>query len=100
MNPPTTTETTATGAAIIAAPDTTAALTKGPRTLGEMALNASERFSGVALHSERGGVSLEITYPEFGAIVTEIARGLIALGIESGDRIAILGLDLRGLDPR
>ncbi len=91
MNPPTTTETTATGAAITAAPGTTAVLKEGPRTLGEMVLNAAERFSGVALHSERSGASVEITYPELGAIVTEIARGLIALGIESGDRVAILG---------
>ena len=94
MNPLTTTATTATtatGAAITAAPDTTAALKEGPRTLGEMALNASERFTGVALHSERGGRVSKSATPSSGRSSREIARGLIALGIESGDRVAILG---------
>jgi len=83
--------TTTTGAASIAAPASLAALAEGPRTLGEMVLNAAERFSGVALESQRGGTAVTVTYPELGTIVTEIARGLIALGIDAGDRIAILG---------
>jgi long-chain acyl-CoA synthetase len=33
-----------------------------------------------------------ISYPELGTLSTEIARGLIGLGIEAGDRVAILGL--------
>ena len=39
-----------------------------------------------------------ISYPELGDVVTEIARGLIALGIEPGDRVAILGSDLGRMD--
>jgi long-chain acyl-CoA synthetase len=55
-----------------------------------MALDASERHSGIALQSVRGGETIAITYPELGGIVTEIARGLVALGIELADRVAIL----------
>jgi long-chain acyl-CoA synthetase len=92
MNPATATPaTTTTGAASIAAPVSLTALAAGPRTLGEMVLNAAERFTGVALESQRDGGAVAITYPELGTIVTEIARGLIALGIEAGDRVAILG---------
>jgi len=57
-----------------------------------MVLDAAGRFGGVALEYPRGGETVRIGYPEFGAICSEIARGLIALGIEPGDRVAILGL--------
>jgi long-chain acyl-CoA synthetase len=63
----------------------------GPRTLGEMVLGATERYTGTALEYEKGGHRVRIAYPDFGTIVTEIARGLIALGIQQGDRVAILG---------
>jgi long-chain acyl-CoA synthetase len=63
----------------------------GPRTLGEMLLNATERFTGTALEYEKGGHRVQIAYPDLGTIVTEIARGLITLGIQKGDRVAILG---------
>ncbi len=63
-----------------------------PRTLSQMVLDAAERFRGVALQFPRAGRTIEIEYPELGRICTEIARGLIALGIEPGDRVAILGL--------
>ena len=61
-------------------------------TLGQMVLDAAARFGGVALQFPRGDQTGQITYPELGAICTEIARGLITLGIEPGDRVAILGL--------
>ena len=38
----------------------------GPRTLGEMVLDAAERYSGIALQSERGGTTVAISYPELG----------------------------------
>jgi long-subunit acyl-CoA synthetase (AMP-forming) len=38
-----------------------------------------------------GALSGHGLYPELGAIATEIACGLIALGIEAGDRVGILG---------
>jgi long-chain acyl-CoA synthetase len=63
-----------------------------PTTLGQMVLDAAGRFGGVALQFPRGGETVRISYPDFGSICTEIARGLIACGIEPGDRVAILGL--------
>ena len=64
----------------------------GPRTVGEMVLTAARRHAGVALQHNRGGATVYVSYPELGTISTEIARGLISLGIEAGDRVAILGL--------
>ena len=60
-------------------------------TLGQMILDAANRFEGVALEYRRDGETVRISYPALGAISTEIARGLIGLGIEPGDRVAILG---------
>jgi long-chain acyl-CoA synthetase len=59
----------------------------GPANLGAMLLDSAERHSGIALQSG----SRAISYPELGGIVMEIARGLISLGIDRGDRVAILG---------
>jgi long-chain acyl-CoA synthetase len=39
---------------------------------------------------------VRISYSALGAISTEIAQGLISLGIEPGDRVAILGLTSAG----
>ena len=63
-----------------------------PQTLGEMILDAAARYEGVALQYRRDGQTVRISYPALGAITTEIAQGLISLGIEAGDRVAILGL--------
>jgi long-chain acyl-CoA synthetase len=64
----------------------------GPRTVGEMVLASADRHTGVALQFKRGGVPSYISYPELGTRSSEVARGLIGLGIEPGDRVAILGL--------
>jgi long-chain acyl-CoA synthetase len=58
-----------------------------PRSLGAMVLDASWMHTGTALQSGQD----KLSYREFGTAVSEIAAGLIALGIEPGDRIAILG---------
>jgi long-chain acyl-CoA synthetase len=71
---------------------TTTPALSGPKTLGQMVLDAAARFDGVALQSERDGRTVKVSYPELGAISIEIAQGLISLGIEPGDRVAILGL--------
>ena len=62
------------------------------RNVGEMVFTAAERHDGVALQFPRDGATGYISYSEFGTICGEIARGLIGLGIEAGDRISILGL--------
>jgi long-chain acyl-CoA synthetase len=64
----------------------------GPQTVGEMVLAAAGRHSGVALQFKRDGSDAYVSYPQLGTIASEIARGLISLGIEHGDRVAILGL--------
>ncbi len=56
-----------------------------------MVLQAAKRYRGIALRYERNGRTITTSYPELGDAVIEIARGLIALGIEQGDRVAILG---------
>jgi len=59
-------------------------------TLGGMALMAAAAHPGAALRAEHDGEWLETSYPELRAAVEEIAGGLIALGVEAGDRVAIL----------
>jgi long-chain acyl-CoA synthetase len=63
-----------------------------PQNLAQMVLDSASRYSGVALQSPHNEEQAEITYPELGRISTELARGLIALGVEPGVRVAILGL--------
>jgi long-chain acyl-CoA synthetase len=63
-----------------------------PTTLGEMILDAADRYTGVALEYRRDGRPGYVSYSDLGTISTEIARGLMSLGIEAGDRVAILGL--------
>ncbi|MGO9972168.1 MAG: AMP-dependent synthetase/ligase [Solirubrobacteraceae bacterium] len=63
-----------------------------PSTLGQMVLDVAERHNTVALQFPRDGHAAFISYPELGSISSEIARGLISLGIATGDRVAILGL--------
>jgi len=58
-------------------------------TVGAMALAAAERFEGTALaHREKDSWS-DISYPDMGDRVRAIAKGLIAMGVEPGDRVAI-----------
>jgi long-chain acyl-CoA synthetase len=58
------------------------------RTLGEVALGAARRHRGDAL---RAPARPPVSYEELGHAVREIAGGLAALGVESGDRVGILG---------
>jgi long-chain acyl-CoA synthetase len=88
MNPSTATQMTSTR------PRDATPVSAGSRsqTLVQMILDAAERFEGVALQYRGDGQTVRISYPVLGAISTEIAQGLIGLGIEPGDRVAILGL--------
>jgi long-chain acyl-CoA synthetase len=60
-------------------------------TLGEMVLAATERHRGPAITVTRKGARQSWTYDALGTAVREMARGLIALGIEPGDRVAVIG---------
>ena len=56
-----------------------------------MVLDATERHGGAAIRFPRDGTWHEWSFAELGAGVRELARGLAALGLEPGDRVAILG---------
>lgn len=60
-----------------------------PSSLGQMVLDAAARHRGTALEYRRDGRTVSVSYPELGTQVREIARGLIALGVAAGDRVAI-----------
>ena len=60
------------------------------QSLGHLLLRAAERYDGAALRYKRDGRWVDISYPALGAAAREIARGLVALGIEPGDHVAIL----------
>jgi long-chain acyl-CoA synthetase len=64
-------------------------LSTGGRTLGEMILRASDR-GGVALRYKEEGSWKEMGYGELVRAARDIARGLIALRIEPGERVSIL----------
>ena len=60
-------------------------------TLGRMVLDATERHTGTAIRFPRDGTWHEWSFAELGAAVRELARGLAALGLQPGDRVALLG---------
>jgi long-chain acyl-CoA synthetase len=60
-------------------------------SLGRMVLDAAERHSGAAIRFPRDGTWHEWSYADLGTAVRELAGGLAALGLEPGDRVALLG---------
>jgi long-chain acyl-CoA synthetase len=63
----------------------------GSRTIADLLpLAAAKYASHVALRQKRDGEWHDVTYATVGEIVSEIARGLLDLGIEKGDRVGIL----------
>ncbi len=62
----------------------------GATTLGRMILSASERGEDVALRYPRGEELCSITYRELGEQSRAIARGIIGLGVNAKDVVAIL----------
>jgi long-chain acyl-CoA synthetase len=69
-----------------AAPEST-----GSRTIADMIGLAAEKYGDrTAVMSKRGDEWAEASYREVGEIVSEIARGLIDLGLAPGDRAAVL----------
>ena len=63
----------------------------GSATIADMIGLAAGKFSELtAVQVQRDGAWQTATFAEVGGIVSEIARGLIDLGLQRGDRVAIL----------
>src|SRR4051795_2110149 len=63
----------------------------GVKTMAGLAAVAAEKHAGKpALRHKVGDQWADIDYADLGATVSEIARGLMDLGLERGDRISIL----------
>jgi long-chain acyl-CoA synthetase len=63
----------------------------GSRTIADLLARAAEQYAErPAVRVKRDGVWEQVTFGEVGAIVSEIARGLIDLGIGPGERVCIL----------
>jgi len=75
------TTTAASGEAVTAPP---------ARTLATLVVDATRRHRGTALRYPQDGGWQRTSYPQLGADVRAIAKGLIALGVAAGDRVAIL----------
>jgi long-chain acyl-CoA synthetase len=59
-------------------------------TLAALVLDAAAKHRGTALRYAVGDGWQRISYPALGAGVRQIAKGLMALGVQAGDRVAIL----------
>ena len=63
----------------------------GSSTIADLFGIAAEKFADrVAVRYKQDGEWHDVTYREAGEVVSEIARGLIDLGIAKGDRVALL----------
>src|SRR5207248_8408241 len=63
----------------------------GSKTIADLLPLAARRYADqVAVRQKRDGEWCDVTYAEVGEIVSEIGRGMIALGIEPGERVCIL----------
>ncbi len=60
------------------------------RTMSALVLDAAAKYRGTALKYPLAKGWGTISYPKLGDGVREIAKGLIALGVKPGDRVAIL----------
>jgi long-chain acyl-CoA synthetase len=55
-----------------------------------VALNAAEHPTDVGLRIQRDGRWADVTYAEFAAQVAAVAKGLVAGGVQAGDRVGLL----------
>src|SRR4051795_4949866 len=59
--------------------------------MADLALLAAQKHAGrTALKYKQGEEWTDVSFEEFGDVVRETAQGLMALGLEKGDRISIL----------
>ena len=70
---------------------TTPAHGTGSTTIADLCVRAAEQFADqVAIKHKVDGVWRDVTFAQVGEIVQEIGLGLIALGLQPGERVAIL----------
>jgi long-chain acyl-CoA synthetase len=70
---------------------TAAQQTTGSRTIADLARRAAEKHGDrVAVRFKRDGAWHDKTFAEVYAIVSEIGRGLVDLGLEPGERVGLL----------
>src|SRR3954451_11515638 len=70
---------------------TTPAGGTGSTTIADLCARAAERYGDqVAIKHKVDGEWRDVTFAQVGEIVQEIALGLIALGLQPGERVAIL----------
>jgi long-chain acyl-CoA synthetase len=70
---------------------TTSELSTGSATIADLLPRAAERYGDrPAVRVKRDGQWVDTSFAEVGTIVSEVARGLIDLGLEPGDRVALL----------
>jgi long-chain acyl-CoA synthetase len=63
----------------------------GSTTIADMVALAGERFGDrAAVRYKRDGAWHDVSFAELGDITSEIGRGLIDLGLQPGDRVALL----------
>src|SRR3954453_20135531 len=63
----------------------------GSKTIADLAARAAESHSdAVAVRFKRDGAWHDVTFAEVGAIVSEIGRGLVDLGIAAGEGVCLL----------
>jgi long-chain acyl-CoA synthetase len=58
--------------------------------MASLVLDAASRYHGTAMRYPEAGDWKRTSYPELGADARAIAKGLIGLGVEAGERVAIL----------
>ena len=70
---------------------TTTGRSTGSATIADLLPRAAERYADLpAVRQKVGGEWVDTSFAEVGTIVSELARGLIDLGLEPGDRVSLL----------
>ena len=70
---------------------TTVATSTGSKTIADLLGRAAEQYADrVAARHKVDGAWVDVTYAQAGEVVREIGLGLIALGIQPGDRVCLL----------
>jgi long-chain acyl-CoA synthetase len=63
----------------------------GSKTMADLAVRAAEKHAGrTAMKYKQGDEWVDVSFEQFGQAVRETALGLMALGLQKGDRAAIL----------